>query len=348
MVVFLQKSSSDHMPVEVTLTGMPRRNTVRLQTSRWNLGKPGGCEAYKELSDKAASSIKDVVGNDDLDIDQKMKKIDLIDKKIKFGAFGKTRCNQNKTVRKNGGIRNVTDEELLKSQSKKIEEEILKLKSQKLGRVGSVFKMKEIINGPKKADQEPTAIINPITGDLVVLNKEIKKGTLAYCAEHLTKKSRGRVAQLRKNLNEMRMKETLDNEDFKIVQSDFDGVLEKFNSKATKSYDFLLKAGNEYKAVMYELCKDMVEKADFPSSFRKTILYMLWKQKGPADVLKNSRFLHMKEGFLPRTCEALVVSKMKGDILDSSSKYQVGGQPGHGPEEHIFTIKSIQETGGYV
>ena len=52
---------------------------------------------------------------------------------------------------------------------------------------------------------------------------------------------------------------------------------------------------------------------------------MIWKQKGPAEVLKNSRFIHMKEGFLPRTCEALVVGKMKDSILDSSSKYQVGG-----------------------
>ena len=85
----------------------------------------------------------------------------------------------------------------------------------------------------------------------------------------------------------------------------------------------------------------MVENEEFPLSFRKTILFMIWKQKGPADVLKNSRFIHIKEGFLPRTCEALVVGKMKKTILSSSSKYQVGGQPGHGPEEHIFTIKSI-------
>ena len=68
---------------------------------------------------------------------------------------------------------------------------------------------------------------------------------------------------------------------------------------------------------------------------------MIWKQKGPSEILKNSRFIHMKDGFLPRTCEALVVEKMKDKILKSSSKYQIGGQPGHSPEEHIFTIKSI-------
>ena len=32
---------------------------------------------------------------------------------------------------------------------------------------------------------------------------------------------------------------------------------------------------------------------------------------------------------------------MKEQILGSSSKYQVGGQPGHSPEERIFTINSL-------
>ena len=32
---------------------------------------------------------------------------------------------------------------------------------------------------------------------------------------------------------------------------------------------------------------------------------------------------------------------MKKPILESSSKYQVGGQPGHSPEEHIYTIKTL-------
>ena len=68
---------------------------------------------------------------------------------------------------------------------------------------------------------------------------------------------------------------------------------------------------------------------------------MIWKSKGPAEILKNSRFIHMKEVYLQRTCEALVVGKMKEQILGSSSKYQVGGQPGHSPEERIFTIKSL-------
>ena len=97
----------------------------------------------------------------------------------------------------------------------------------------------------------------------------------------------------------------------------------------TKSYDFLLKAGQNYQDAIYNLCKRMIKEEEFPMRFRKTMLFMLWKQKGPQEVLKNNRFIHLKEHYLPRTVEALVVDQMKEDILENSTMYQVGGHPGH-------------------
>ena len=87
----------------------------------------------------------------------------------------------------------------------------------------------------------------------------------------------------------------------------------------------------------------MIDIEEFPTQFRKTLLNMIWKQKGPAEVLKNNRFIHLKEHYLPRTVEAMVVNKMKDDILSKSTVYQVGGQPGHSTDEHIFAIKSLME-----
>ena len=46
---------------------------------------------------------------------------------------------------------------------------------------------------------------------------------------------------------------------------------------------------------------------------------------------------------MPRAVEAMVVEKMKSDILEKSTIYQVGGQPGHSTDEHLFSIKSIME-----
>ena len=71
---------------------------------------------------------------------------------MKFLAFGKSRATTRKkpTIVGEGGSKEEKDTELLKRQVNKIEEQIMSIKSQKLGRVGSIFKMKEAIEGAKK------------------------------------------------------------------------------------------------------------------------------------------------------------------------------------------------------
>ena len=49
--------------------------------------------------------------------------------------------------------------EILKKQNDIIEESINKIKSKRFGRQISVFKMKDIIAGPKKAKQEAHAVL---------------------------------------------------------------------------------------------------------------------------------------------------------------------------------------------
>ena len=78
----------------------------------------------------------------------------------------------------------------------------------------------------------------------------------------------------------------------------------------------------------------------FPGSFDLTTLHQIYKGKGRKDVLSNSRYIHSKE-WLPRLSEGMVVESMKEVILKKSSTYQIGGQPGHRAQEHIFSMKSI-------
>ena len=75
----------------------------------------------------------------------------------------------------------IKDEDILREQSKQIEDQINKVKEQKLGRIGSIFKIKEGIIGPKKGSQVTTAVRHPDNGDMVVANEEIKRVTLEYC-----------------------------------------------------------------------------------------------------------------------------------------------------------------------
>ena len=71
-------------------------------------------------------------------------------------------------------------------ESKRVEEEILKVKSQNLGKAGSIFKIKQVIKGPKKGGQGPTAMRDPNNGKLIVNNEQIKNVTLAYFLDNST------------------------------------------------------------------------------------------------------------------------------------------------------------------
>ena len=56
--------------------------------------------------------------------------------------------------------------------------------------------------------------------------------------------------------------------------------------------------------------------------------------------LDANRFIHCKE-WLARTVEAMVVKQMEPKIMEATSKFQIGGKPGHRPQEHIFCVKSV-------
>ena len=131
-----------------------------------------------------------------------------------------------------------------------------------------------------------------------------------------------------------------DDEGFEVTKEDFDAVIEKLKKKTTKAYDFLTKADEDYQDAIFLLCKKFIEEEEFPDMFKETLLYMIWKRKGSAATLKNNRFIHLKH-HLARLCESLVFSKSKDQIFEKSTKYQIGGQSGHSPEEHVYSLKSL-------
>ena len=232
---------------------------------------------------------------------------------------------------------------MLAEQGQKLEDEINVIKKEKQTKMGRIFKLKESVLGGKKNGQETCAIRDPETEKLLVSTKEVKRATLSYCLNNLKNntmtKEGEKVAAMKEKLHEIRMKEDT-KEEFEIGKEECEVVMKRFKAKETKSYDLLLKADKDYQESLLGLCRRMINEESFPEEFQETVLQMIWKGKGPAEVLKNSRFIHLKS-FLPRACEALVVERMKPAILAASSPYQVGGQPGHSTSEHIFVIMSM-------
>ena len=158
---------TDHFPVKVVLSGIPRRKEETKTKPTWNLGKPGGWDKYKKLTDDAAEKIVKIIEDKHYDIDTKIQKSESIEHKIKFAAFDKNKpsskkfadtkkCNKCRLLRCNPGAEGSSDkaksqsesqysrclswrkqeekdEELLKRQSERLEDAINKIKASKLG-----------------------------------------------------------------------------------------------------------------------------------------------------------------------------------------------------------------------
>ena len=204
--------------------------------------------------------------------------------------------------------------------------------------------MKSRIGGSKIGSQDAHAIKDPVSGHLLVATAQIKQATLDYNCEVLknnhAEEGFEELIKLKEELHDKRMHDKIGRGNFKVLKEDFDKVVGKFKEKGKKSYDFLVKSGHGFKQAVFKLCKRMIEEEEFPASFELTILQQIYKGKGSKTDLSNSRFIHLKE-WLPRTCDALVVGGMKNQILESSSKFQIGGQEGHRSQEHLFSLKSI-------
>ena len=332
---------SDHYPIIIQMEGMQRVNMKMPKESRWNLNKPGGWEKYKVTLEEASEKIDTIIDDETLSIEDVMRKVDSKMNNAKFYAFGKTKPITRKASERRLEVRLAAAQgldgdqkvrDLMRKQFEQLEEEIVKLKDNKYGRVTNVFKMREIVAGPKKAPQEAHAVIDNEKKELVVSTEGIKKVTLQHCMDTLKdNKPEEDVEQLVtviKDVHEHRMNED-DGNETEVTKDEFDLILDKFKRKNKRSYDFLMKAGNCFKNSIFKLCARMIKEETFPERFYETTLQQLWKRKFPRENLSNHRFIHLKD-WLPKTCESLIVSQMKTQILKAGTKYQIGGVPGPG------------------
>ena len=311
----------------------------------WNKGRPGAWDIFERVTDEYADKIEAIVDDNEQNINTAMKNIEKIDTKIKFISFGKTKKKSKKFGQNRTGNKTQLekDMELKQKETEKVEKQIELIKVNNKGRAGNVFRIRKDIAGPKKSGQEASSIRDPNTGELLVTKDAIKKATVKYCATNLKGNTSDKTVEAivkERRIVQLKMMEEDKDETLEVNKSDFIDVIDKFSKKPTKTYDFLVKAGKKYQNAIFKLCKRIIDHEDVPDSFRQTVLYMIWKRKGPMNVLKNNRFLHIKD-VLARTVDALIVAKMKQPIVESSSIYQVGGLPGHSTEEHLLTLKTV-------
>ena len=338
---------TDHYPVVVDLE-MPKSSQGMEPQSKleWNTNKPGGWEVYQKAGENNARDLCDLAEDKGYSSEEVSGKVEKIHEKMKWIAFGKTKPRTKKAQAKETYEPNNNEEKailLRTKETERMEAEILKVKAMKQGRATKVFKMREIISGSKNTGKEAHAIKDPKTDELVVSNTAIKEVTLNYCLEVLKNNEPAaevkQLVELKEAVHEMRMKDKSNDEEYEITDADFLETVKKFEAKKSRSYEFLVNTGLEYKLAIMKLCKRFIKTEDFPESFNVTTLVQLPKS-GSQLLLENSRFIHLKE-WLPRICEALAVREMKGAIFSAGTKYQIGGCPGQRTQFHLFVTKSM-------
>ena len=103
--------------------------------------------------------------------------------------------------------------QLLEYQTKRLDEEINKVKETGQNKAGRIFQISKIIKGLDKNLSKATAFKDPSTGALIVDKEAIKKTTVQYCKEVLKKnepkKSFENVAKVKEALHNIRIKEKL-------------------------------------------------------------------------------------------------------------------------------------------
>ena len=303
---------------------------------------------YEEVSNDKAKDLHKLVENESKSVEEIMTCFEKIHDKIKFKSFGKTKISLTKPKCKVGTNEETESDEkkaknLLKKQSEILLNEIGEIKEMKQGRSTKVFKLREKILGHKKQSQEACAVKDPKTEELIVSSEEIKKVSLEYCKEVLSNNKPEteymKEIMIKEKIHDVRMK---GNEEGKIKfgYGDCTKVLKKMKKNQKRTYDFLVRSGELFQKEVFNLCRRLIKDEKFPSSFDRTTLHQIYKGKGSREVLSNSRFIHCKE-WLPRTCDFLVVDKMKPYIFKGTSKFQIGGMEKHRPQEHLFVVKSI-------
>ena len=343
---------SDHFPCLLTFNNLPMvQEKKEDKQTRWNLAKKGGWKHYETVSDELSEKLENIVEDESISVEETKKEFDKVHDKIRFKTFGKvtiTTKEKPEDEDEEEGGKSLTEEEkaqsLYEEQKQRAAEEVAEIEMSTTSRVGKVWEVKKRIIGGKKATLEKTAIINPNTGKMAVSKKEIKEVTLNYCKETLTNNEPAEGFKEEIEMKKKLVKDilSLKGGSFKATKATFQKMVLKFKQSNKRNYDFLTKAGPKFQEVVFKFCHKMFENEEFPKDFQETTLHMIFKGgKSSRSVLSGNRFIHSK-AFFARAAEGLVVEDgLKAPLLAGSSIYQIGGQPGHRPEELVFVMKSV-------
>jgi hypothetical protein len=168
--------------------------------------------------------------------------------------------------------------------------------------------------------------------------------SLQYCVDLLTKR---RVDEefkdnyyLQDIIHLLRCEEDEPEEYPELELEEFEKRMKILKNKCKDKYEFILKSGEGYQRCLFNLFSKVWELEEKPQQWKNTIIVQLYKGKGEESSFDCQRNIHTKKEN-PKFFGGIVVDMSKSKLTEHCSKFQIGGIPGHRPQEHLFTIKSI-------
>ena len=355
----------DHFPVIIVFENIPRRRMLKnVQSSyiTWNKNKEDGWEKYKSLTE-SNEAFTGLIDNENPATTDDMSKIESKLTKIKFSAFGKVKKKQKKQDKVLNNLyrnkaANFDDPVKLKSIDEKINNQIFEAQKVEFenevqrvllmkkckGKTAAVFDAFKKFGGDNKVGQEQTPMLDPDSNLMLYDPASIKKASLKYCKDLLNVRpvhDEFEIDYLIQDLiHFVRADNANDDMNDVLNFSDFENRLKLVQKKGKSKYDFILKSGEAYKRIIFELFDKIWTTEMKPQQWRNTMIVQIHKGKGDLCSFDSQRNIHTKLD-LPKLFEGIVVDRSKEKIIQKCSKFQIGGIPGHRPQEHLFTAKSI-------
>ena len=109
-----------------------------------------------------------------------------------------------------------------------------------------VYRLRDLLNGPKIKPSEPTCINDPVTGELITEREDIKQKSLEHCVKVLSKnEARIKDAEYHKKVEENRkFIMNKDNKDeYELDKPLYYKVLKRIKEKGKRMFDLLNKSG---------------------------------------------------------------------------------------------------------
>ena len=340
---------TDHVGIKWQLKVEPNEKKTNKITS-WNYGKVNGDQKYEEATDSAADYIECMMMTCN-NVDEIAEFILIKVEEAKKFAYGKV-------TRTKSQLKAISEACMWKKRTQEVEKEIASVEASKIKANDRVWEMRSRMSD-KYSDKQFVGVRDPDTGLMTKTRDETMEVMLRYNHNLLRKdkqEDEDRMTEEERTIRrgkEEAVRIAMDQKEFRedeeLEYGDFERVIKKIRLNNKNVYRDLMKAGDKFRRSVFSFYNLCYTQEKMPESFYDTELLKLYKGKGVRAELKSNRFIHLK-GWMAKTYEKMLMTKMEEKMFHCTPEFQVGGQRMGSTSEHLLSMmiamKKLERTQG--